>query len=152
MAKVKSDVKPLSIFTILSYIDKKRPWEELTEEEKKLWVVFLANKVLSMNPGFTELIADLQQYTIGVLTPRDTYKLYCDMLPKNGFHKYIKSAKSEKYTDTLVELISKHFLVNKQDAIDYIDLFFHSNLDALKSIVKKYGYSNKEVDKIIVKK
>jgi dsDNA-binding SOS-regulon protein len=45
----------------------------------------------------------------------------------------------------LVELLSQHFLVSEKEAKEYIDIYLETNVDELKSIIKKYGKTDKEV-------
>ena len=96
MAKQKSDtVKAKTIFQHLSGIkEKKESWESLSEMDKKSFTPFIINRWLSMNMDLLPIINVLQKYTIGLLTPRDVYKLYLDFLPKKKtFDKYIKGKK-----------------------------------------------------------
>jgi len=92
----------------------------------------------------------LQRYTIGGVSAEETYKLYYDILPKQKqFNKYIKGKKADKYNPALVELLSMHFLVSEKEAMEYIDMYQETSLNTLKEIIKKYGKTDKEVDKLL---
>jgi hypothetical protein len=103
-----------------------------------------------MNMDFVELINELQRYTIGQISPAETYKLYYDILPKQRqFNKYIKGKKADKYNQKLVELLSMHFAVSEKEAMEYIDMYTDKDINALREIIKKYGTTDKEVDKLL---
>ena len=142
--------KAKSIFDHLSGLtDKKTPWEHLTDADKKSFSVYMINRWLSMNMDFVELVNEFQKYTIGQLSSKETYKLYLDFLPKQKqFNKYIKGKKAEKYNPELVELLSKHFLISEKEAMEYLDMSQELSLNTLKETVKKYGKTDKEVEKL----
>ena len=103
-----------------------------------------------MNMDFIELINEFQKYTIGGLDAREVYKLYSDILPKQKqYNKYIKGKTTDKYNPDLVELLSKHFLVSKKEAIEYLDIYSDTSLDTVKEIIKKYGKTDKEITKLL---
>jgi hypothetical protein len=130
--------------------DKKTPWDVLSDSDKKSFTPYIINRWLSMNMYFIELVNELQRYTIGQISPEETYKLYYDILPKQKqFNKYIKGKKADKYNPALVELLSMHFLVSEKEAMEYIDMYQETSLNTLKEIIKKYGKTDKEVDKLL---
>jgi hypothetical protein len=142
--------KAKSIFDHLSGLtDKKVSWEHLTDADRKSFTVYIVNRWLSMNMDFIEIVNEFQKYTIGQISPAETYKLYFDVLPKQKqFNKYIKGKKADKYNSELVELLSKHFLISEKQATEYLDMSQELSLNTLKEIVKKYGKTDKEVDKL----
>ena len=142
--------KKATIFDHLSYItDKKVIWDTLSEADKKTFAPYMINRWLSMNMDFVEIVNELQKYTIGQLSATEVYKLYFDILPKQKqFNKYVKGKKSDKFNSDLVELISNHFLVSESEAKDYIEMYFDKNITELKDIVKMYGKTDKEIDKL----
>lgn len=146
-----SENKARNIFEHISGItDKKTPWDVLSDSDKKSFTPYIINRWLSMNMDFIELVNELQRYTIGQVSPEETYKLYYDILPKQKqFNKYIKGKKADKYNPALVELLSMHFLVSEKEAMDYIDIYQETSLNTLKEIIKKYGKTDKEVDKLL---
>jgi len=146
-----SENKARNIFEHMSGItDKKTPWDVLSDADKKSFTPYIINRWLSMNMDFIELVNELQRYTIGQISPEETYKLYYDILPKQKqFNKYIKGKKADKYNPALVELLSMHFLVSEKEAMEYIDMYQETSLNTLKEIIKKYGKTDKEVDKLL---
>jgi hypothetical protein len=146
-----SEHKARNIFEHISGItDKKTPWDILSDADKKSFTPYIINRWLSMNIDFIELVNELQRYTIGGVSAEETYKLYYDILPKQKqFNKYIKGKKADKYNPALVELLSMHFLVSEKEAMEYIDMYQETSLNTLKEIIKKYGKTDKEVDKLL---
>jgi len=100
-----------------------------------------------MRMELIEVINQLQKYTIGLLSPRDTYRLYHGLLPaQRTFAKYIKGKKEDKYDTQLVSQIADHYLVSKMEAIDYIELM---SKDSCSTLLSKYGYTEKEIKKML---
>ena len=142
--------KTKTIFDHLAGItSSKVPWNKLSDLDKKSFSVYLINRWLSMNMDFIEIVNEFQKYTIGQITPQETYKIYYDFLPKQKqFNKYIKGKKAEKYNKELVELLSKHFLISEKEAMEYLDMSQNISLTPIKEIVKKYGKSDKDVERL----
>jgi len=140
--------KPRSIFQHLSGIkEQKVKWDTLTEMDRKSFSPFIINRSISMNMDYLPIINELQKYTIGLLKPREVYKLYLDFLPKKKtFDKYIKGDKSEKYNKDLLMYLSKWYGVSQRETIDYLGIL---SKDAVIEIVMKYGLSNKEAKKLL---
>ena len=81
--------------TIVEWVNQilvyKTPWENFDESEHKTFSPFIVNRWLSMVNDFIEIVNFFQKYSIGLLEPKDTYKWYCDVLPKGKrFNRYIK--------------------------------------------------------------
>ena len=74
-------------FTIFDHIgnitDKKLPIAKYSEKNLKSWSSYLINRWLSMNYELIEIVNEFQKYTIGILSTKETYQLYYDILPKN---------------------------------------------------------------------
>jgi len=136
--------KAKTIFEHLSGIkEKKISWDSLSEMDKKSFSPFIINRWLSMNVELLELVNELQMYTIGQLSPREVYKLYLDVLPKQKtFDKYIKGKKEGKYNENVLSYLSKYFGVSKREVDDYLE--FLSKDDVIE-IIKKYGITEKEI-------
>lgn len=142
-----SETKVKTIFDHLSGLtDKKTPWSNLSEADRKSFTPYMINRWLSMNTDFIELVNEFQKYTIGQISPEMTYKLYSELLPKQRqFNKYVKGKKEDKYNQQLVELLSQHFLVSESEVKEYIDLYLLNDVDTLRKIIKLYGKTDKEV-------
>ena len=98
--------------TIFDFIDgvthKKKQWSSYSETDQKRFAPFIVNRWLSMRQDFTELVNELQTYTIGLLRPKETYRLYYEFLPASkGFAKYIKGKKDDTYSDKLIAQIAE---------------------------------------------
>jgi len=137
-----------SIFDFINGVtSKKKKWEEWSEPDQKKFAPFIVNRWLSMRMELTDLVNELQCYTIGQLKPRDTYKLYHDLLPSNkAFAKYIKGKKSDKYDVKLVQQFAEHYQVSKLEAIEYLDLLDKESCDRILSL---YGYNAAEKRKLL---
>tara|TARA_R100001377_G_scaffold85130_1_gene70423 strand:- start:4101 stop:4532 length:432 start_codon:yes stop_codon:yes gene_type:complete len=137
--------------TIFDFINgvtsKKKSWDEWSEPEQKAFAPFIVNRWLSMRMELTDLINELQCYTIGQLKPRDTYKLYHDLLPSNkAFAKYIKGKKSDKYDAKLIDQLAQHYQISKSEASDYLELLSKDSCDHILSL---YGYNAAEKKKML---
>ena len=76
--------------TIFDFIDgithKKKEWSKYSETDQKLFSPYIVNRWLSMRQEFCGIVNELQTYTIGLLRPSETYRLYHDLLPASkGF-------------------------------------------------------------------
>ena len=140
--------KGATIFDLISGLtDKKREWSKWSETDQKKFSPFIVNRWLSMRMELTELINEFQTYTIGLLRPQETYKLYHELLPNNkAFAKYIKGKSEDKYDAALVSQIAEHYQVSKSEATDYVDLMDKMQCER---ILTMYGYSEGEKKKLL---
>ena len=137
--------------TIVEWINQvlvhKTPWENFVESEHKTFSPFIVNRWLSMDNDFLEIVNFFQKYSIGLLEPKDTYKWYCDVLPKGKrFNRYIKGKKQMKYDKELVEIVCKYYETSKKECTEYIELL---GKEELKSILELYGKNKKEIKKLL---
>lgn len=156
MAKKKKDdsvnSKP-TIFTILKYITvDKKPYGDLEEAERKAISPYMLNRLLSMDMGLLPVIAELQKYTSGVLTNKEVYILYSELLPKKSFFsKYIKSKNEDVYNPELIKYIILHLSISKKECIEYLDIL--SSMENYKimmtEFLQSYAVSEKEIAKIL---
>jgi len=140
--------KSATMFDLIAGVtDKKREWSRWSETDQKKFTPFIVNRWLSMRMELTELINEFQTYTIGQLSPRDTYRLYYDLLPTNkSFAKYIKGKSEDKYEKDLIAQIAEHYQVSRSEAVDYVDLMDKTQCDR---ILTMYGYSEGEKKKLL---
>ena len=138
--------KSKTIFEHLSGIkEKKTSWESLSDMDKKSFSPFIINRWLSMNLELVGLVNELQPFTIGQLSPRDTYKLYLDVLPKKKtFDKYVKSKGKSKYNDNVLQYLSTYFEVSHREVKDYLEIL---PKDEVIEIISKFGVDKKEIKK-----
>ena len=137
--------------TIVEWVNQilmyKTPWENFDESDHKTFSPFIVNRWLSMDNDFIEIVNFFQKYSIGLLEPRDTYKWYCDVLPKGKrFNRYIKGKKQKKYDKELVEIVCKYFEISKKECIEYIELM---DKEQLKSLLGLYGKEPKQIKKLL---
>ena len=137
--------------TMFDFIDgvthKKKEWSKWSDVDQKAFSPFMMNRFLSMRMELTELINELQTYTIGLLRPQETYKLYHELLPNNkAFSKYIKGKSEDKYEKGLVEQVAEHYQVSKSEAADYVDLMDKTQCERILSM---YGYSDGDKKKLL---
>ena len=140
--------KGATIFDFIGGVtDKKKSWDKWSESDQKKFSVYIVNRWLSMRMELTELVNELQTYTIGLLRPQETYKLYHELLPNNkAFAKYIKGKSEDKYDAALVSQIAEHYQVSKTEATDYVDLMDKTSCER---ILTMYGYSEGEKKKLL---
>lgn len=140
--------KGASIFDFIGGLtDKKKSWDKWSETDQKRFAPFIVNRWLSMRMELTELVNELQVYTIGQLRPQETYKLYHELLPSNkAFSKYIKGKSEDKYEKGLINQIAEHYQIGKSEATDYIELM---NKETLDRIISMYGYTDGEKKKLL---
>ena len=142
--------KAKTIFQHLSGIkEKKESWESLSDMDKKSFSPFMINRWLSMNLDLLPIVNELQKYTIGTLSARDTYKLYLDFLPKRKtFDKYVKGKKESKYNKEVLQYLSTWYGVSQREVVDYLDII---SKDEIIAILMKYGLTDKEAKKLLKK-
>ena len=140
--------KGATIFDFIGGVtDKKKSWDKWSESDQKKFSVYIVNRWLSMRMELTELVNELQTYTIGLLRPQEPYKLYHELLPNNkAFAKYIKGKSEDKYDAALVSQIAEHYQVSKTEATDYFDLMDKTSCDR---ILTMYGYSEGDKKKLL---
>jgi len=148
--KASTGIKAKSIFEHFSGIkEKKTSWESLTDMDKKSFSPFIINRWLSMNMDLLPIVNILQKYTIGLLSARDTYKVYLDFLPnKKTFDKYIKGKSDGKYNKDMLKYLSTWYGVSQREIIDYMELL---PKEEVLDILMKYGMTEKEAKKLLKK-
>jgi len=140
--------KGATIFDLIGGVtDKKREWKKWSETDQKKFSPFIVNRWLSMRMELTELVNELQTYTIGLLRPQETYRLYYELLPTNkSFAKYIKGKAEDKFDKDLITQLAEHYQISKAEAADYADLMDKITLER---IITMYGYSDAEKKRML---
>ena len=138
--------------TLFKWIDelftKKRPWDSFSKEEQKKFSPFMVNRYLSMNNDFLPIVNHFQKLTIEVMPHSAVYKFYCSLLPNKKTYLRYLSGKKTKVNEKVVPFIQEYFEVSKIQAGEYYQLM---NKDDLKSLLTKYGKTEKEIKKMGVK-
>jgi len=137
--------------TIFDFIEgvtsKKTTWNKWNETDQKAFSPFIVNRWLSMRQDLVEIINELQTYTIGVLRPQETYRLYYDLLPTNKvFAKYVKGKKEDKFSDKLISQVAEHYQVSRLEATEYVELM---DQDQCTRLLNLYGYTDKEIKNML---
>ena len=140
--------KGATIFDLIGGLtDKKREWKRWSETDQKKFSPFIVNRWLSMRMELTELVNELQTYTIGLLRPQETYRLYYELLPTNkSFAKYIKGKAEDKFDKELITQLAEHYQISKSEAADYAELMDKISLER---ILTMYGYSEAEKKRML---
>ena len=129
----------------ISYI--KKEWSSLSEMDKKTFSAYMINRFLSMSTTYIDLVNEVQHYTNGQLGDKEVYNLYKDILPKKkSFFRYIKGSKNNKYSDTVLDYLTRYFQVSRREVKDYLNLMSKGDIQ---SILQKYGFTEKEIKQAI---
>ena len=121
-------------------------WEDQTEPKK--FQPYMVHRWLSMNLDYLDLVAECLPLT-SILSHRETYKFYMDVLPKKkSWVKYIsnKSDKDDKF-ERAIEFIAKHNQLSIREATDYFEFILENNYQELVDWIKKFGYNDKQIQK-----
>ena len=143
--------KTMGLFDHVSNIKtKKLLWKDMTDGDRKTWSTYMVNRIVSMNENYTDLVNQLQKYTMGILDSRETQRLYCEILPYDrSFSKYIKGKNEDKYDKELVNIIRSHYYYSSQEAEEYLDIILPINPNEIIALLKKYGKTVKEIEKML---
>lgn len=124
--------------------------DSYSESDWKSYSPYMMNKWLSMNRNYIDVIDLIQPFYS--LDKQLHYKMLSSLLPKKkSFTKYIKGKKVSKYNPELISILCKHYEVSKDEIKMYLELFFRDKVHILSliSILEKYGYSNKQIKKLV---
>ena len=104
--------KPVNIFTILDYLTySKKPYEQLTDEEKEVINPYMLHRFISMNENYVGITNLAQNFP--PTEKEKIYKFYLEFIPKNKVYlKYIKSSK-KNLNSKLLEILSNYFKVSR---------------------------------------
>lgn len=129
----------------------KKPWNELSETERKEFQPFMIHRIFSMHNELVEIVNEIQKYYT-FLPSEIYYKFYLDFLPKNlPYKKYIAKNKSKKYNLNLIQFIANHFKISEKDSMDYINVYLSSNKtkNELIELFQAYGMNEKQIKQIL---
>lgn len=132
-------VKTKTIFDILNDLTfNKVPW---SEQDQKQVQSYMLNRLLSMNPDYLPIVAEVQAIT-DLLSPEQYYNFYLDLLPKKKtFNKYI-SSKSEKNVK-LLSFLAKQLQCSTRE----IEMYLEVDSSGILEYLTKFGLTEKEVKK-----
>ena len=140
--------KGATIFDFINGIThQKKEWHSNTETDQKRFAPYIVNRWLSMRMELIDIINELQKYTIGVLSPRETYRLYHGLLPTNRtFAKYVKGKKEDKFDKQLISQVADHYKISKSEAVEYVELM---DKESCANLLTLYGYTDAEKNKML---
>ncbi len=121
----------------------KEPWSSFSNEEHDIFSNFMVNKIISMDPNYIEIVAEIQEFPI----PKEKlYQLYCQVLPKQkSFSKYIRPSKAV-YNNEVLSLLASYFQISTREIIDYCSII--TKQDVIE-ILLQTGTPDKEIKKLL---
>jgi hypothetical protein len=152
MAEAKLKTKGIFDFLNCLFVTKTK-WNDLSELDKKAFSPYMINRFISMHPDYISVVNYLQKYNMSGMNPREVYKLYLDLLPKQKFFaKYIKAKNddSEKFAPKLIELLSKQEQWSQDETVENLNFITSTKggNEILKDYLKLYGISSDEAKKV----
>lgn len=150
------EIKKVTIFEIFKILtETDKTWEQLSDGEKKAFNPFMITELLSMIPEFIEISNEFQRYAISSsIQPRDVYRFYKDIIPKGRYSfKWIKAINNDIFGKQLVDIFTREYECSRQEAKEYLELFMSiDRLDLIVKVVSKYGFTESQVESIILNK
>lgn len=124
-------------------------FDDLNEGDKKTFNTYIVNRGISMNHDYIELVNEIQKY---LLPPRETYLFYSQILPKGKqYNRWVKSQKrTREYEEWIIDLVCKYYECSTVEAQSCLDIYYSSDKgrEDLKSLLKKFGTSDKKLAKV----
>lgn len=122
-------------------------FDNLDEQDKKIFSIFMIQRFLSMNKDWIWLINFVNKWTF-TIDKEHYFKLITLLIPNQSktYYKYIKGKNDIKYNIEVINCIINYFQVSKKEAIEYYNIL--SN-DKKIELLKKYGYEEKKIKKIL---
>jgi len=135
----------MTLFDWLKEINyKKSDPNQFTNDDWKSFTPFMINRYLSLHPELIVLVNEVQM--LNTTNKKVLYNAYRHLLPKQSrFAKYIKGRVGKVNTE-LVDVVSRYFEIGKKETKEYIKMLSRTELS---SIVGLYGYTNKQIKKIV---
>lgn len=127
-------------------------YTDLSELDRKTFNVYMILRILSMDPSIIDEISYLTKY-IEVLPAKEYYKILISIIPKSSkYYKYIKKS-SKSPNSNILESISNTYNIGYKDSIDYYNILNSTDngIEELKTIMRNYAFSDKEIKKILDK-
>lgn len=134
------------MYQILDYLTiYKKPWDDLTDEEKKLFNVFFIHRLLSFSEDLIELVNYVQIHSN---IPKDiAYNMWLNILPnKKLYFNFIKKSKKNNSNENLVSFLSDFFQISTKEIVEYIPLIPKKDLELLLS---NNGFDKKSIKKLL---
>jgi len=121
----------------------------LTESDKKSYNVYMLNRLISMNPKQLLAVAVIQIYN--TIAPELHYTFFINVIPKGKqWNEYIKARDEEFFPSWLIDRIANHFEISTKEAVDYLDIFYHTEIGKsdLRKLLQLYGTEEKYLKEV----
>ena len=117
----------------------KEPWSSFSNEDHEIFNNFMVNKIISMNPNYIEVVAEIQEHQI----PKDKlYQFYCQITPKSkSDSKYVKPSKA-LYNSSVLGKLASYFQISTREVLDYCSIL--TKQDVIE-ILMQTGMTDKEI-------
>lgn len=145
-SNVEPEEKKCSLYDMILIAESvKTPWQDLTEEQQKLWTPYVINRFISSRDEYAPLIAMVEKYK---LTPEQHYTFICSLIDGRRKHYFnYKAYKTDKATDDeklLIWACSKEYEIGSREAKMYLADMKDDVKDALKAKWKdSYDFTQK---------
>lgn len=128
--------KALNLFDWLNEITfNKSSWDKFSENDIKIFNVYMIHRYLSMDPNYIELVNYVQKFPQN--NKQNIYSIYKGLIPKKKvLLRYIGSKKQQTNND-LINIFCSYFELSKREVIDYIEILPKNKIiDILSSLGK----------------
>lgn len=120
--KANTEEKKCTLYDMILIAESvKTPWDDLTEEQQKLWSPYVVNRFLSSREEYVPLIALIDKYS---LTPERHYGFVCSIVNPNRKHyfdyKAYKTKKSDEEDKLLTWACCREYEIGNKEAKSYI--------------------------------
>ena len=126
--------------------DKKLKWEDLTEDQQKVYNTFIINKALSFNSNYLDIVNRIQHHTP---SPKESFK-YLQSMTSDRFkyNKWIKGQKTKSHNPNLIAIVSTHLECSTKQAEDYLNILEKKEV---KMMLKQIGVQENDIKKLMKK-
>jgi hypothetical protein len=126
--------------------DKKIKWEDLTEDQQKVYNTFIINKALSFNSNYLDVVNRIQHYTP---TSKESFKYFQSMTnDKFKYNKWIKGQKTKSFNPQLLAIVSTYLECSCNQAEEYLNILEKKET---KILLKHIGLQESEIKKLLKK-
>lgn len=122
----------------------KQPADKFSEAEWKLFEPFIIHRFLSMNAALLEFVDYIQRLNIS--NKKQLYTIYREFIPVDKkYYQYMKKI-TVKENDELTDILKGYFGISRSEMKDAMSILSKFTIE---EILKKYGYSDKEIKKLV---
>lgn len=140
--EVEKKEKSPTIFTIIGYLTfDKKPWDRLTDQEKKQFNPYMINRFLSMDLDLCYAVNEFQRLTLGKMEHKDIYNFYFHLIPNQRYYlKYVTGKKIASDED--IKILQNYFGISMREVEDYYNILMKDKQgqNFLKKIKHQFQY------------